>query len=158
MRQRLPIVEGEFGTSQSCWQPQGQSSRPSILDNISDALCGQIAIANPHTCSRAQCHNRALERRSRYQPRGLLNVTGGFVQVRTGQTRIAPRSPKKLNVSTAAMHPSLPKRVNLDQVTRFCLPFNFRFAPKATVSDRSAACRDRPKATIVHFEIRLRYC
>ena len=64
--------------------------------------------------------------------------------MRTRQTRIAPRSPKKLNVSTAAMHPSLPKRVNLDQVTRFCLPFNFRFAPKATVSDRSAACRDRP--------------
>ena len=52
-----------------------------------------------------------------------------------------------------AMPASFAFEVDLDRVSRFSLPFNFRFAPKATVSDRSAACRDRPKAVIVHFEI-----
>jgi hypothetical protein len=32
--------------------------------------------------------------------------------------------------------------VNLDRVSRFSQPFNFRFAPKATVGDRSAARRE----------------
>ena len=42
-------------------------------------------------------------------------------------------------------------RVNLDRVSRLCLPFNFRFAPKATVSDRSAACRDGPTGDMNQF-------
>jgi hypothetical protein len=31
-------------------------------------------------------------------------------------------------------------------------PINVRFAPKATVSDRSAACRDGPKADMMATE------
>ena len=74
-------------------------------------VCLELRSLPSTGITRLHWYYEPLERRSRYQPRGLLNVTRGFVQTWTRQTRTAPRSPKKLTVSTAAMHPSLPKRV-----------------------------------------------
>jgi hypothetical protein len=65
------------------------------------------------------------------------------------QTRTAPRSPKKLTLSTAAMHSSLPKRVHSQQMQSAPKSIDVRFAPKATVSHRTAMRRNGPKADIL---------
>ena len=51
-------------------------------------------------------------------------------------------SSNRVAVLTAAMHTTLPTWVKLDRVSRVSPPFNFRFGPKATVSDRNTACRE----------------